>query len=238
MKQLNQITAQTLLALDRNKTVFLIPIGGIEDGGADQPLGAALEAAEKKCIELAEKIETQLDGFEAVLFSKSAFCVSGTSKVLTLKNRGYVLKDWLLDSIHPLIKKDFLYFICISGTRTPKTLTAIEEAGKSIRQKYAWRRALGGMKLNFKAPLLISLESADAAPSQMFSQHPKPPVLIEDVFSKVQAVLEGANPESLFRSWYSIVPTNRTFFRAWLLMFGVIIIIAAWVWLNFNFSGI
>ena len=238
MKRLDQITAQALLTLNRGKTVFLIPIGGIEEAANDQPLGAALDAAEAKCIELANKIESNLNGFETVLFPKVPICVAGTSKVLTLKSRGYVLKDWLLDTIQPLIKKDFTFFICVSGTLTPKTLTAIEEAGKSIRQKYAWRRALGFLNPNFKAPFLISLESADASPSKMFSSLPKSSLLIEDVFSKVQAVLEGANPENLFRSWYSIVPTNRTFFRAWLLMCGVIITIAAWVWLNFNFSGI
>lgn len=55
---------------------------------------------------------------------------------------------------------------------------------------------------------------------------------IDEVFPKLRAMLEGADPNLLFRSWYSLIPTNRTFFKAWLLALSVTFILLAWVLLN------
>jgi creatinine amidohydrolase len=55
---------------------------------------------------------------------------------------------------------------------------------------------------------------------------------IDEIFPKLKAALEGADPNLLFRSWYSVIPTNRTFFKAWLLAMGFAAILMAWIFLN------
>jgi creatinine amidohydrolase len=56
--------------------------------------------------------------------------------------------------------------------------------------------------------------------------------VLDRVFPKLRAVWEGANPNSLFRSWYSILPPNKSFFKAWLLTIWIIVLLAAWGLLN------
>jgi len=51
---------------------------------------------------------------------------------------------------------------------------------------------------------------------------------IEDVFPKMRAVWEGANPNALFRSWYSVLPPNQSLFRIWLL--ALVLLVILWVW--------
>jgi creatinine amidohydrolase len=53
------------------------------------------------------------------------------------------------------------------------------------------------------------------------------------VFPKLRAVWEGANPNALFRSWYSILFYNRSFFKAWVLAMAVLAMFIAWYWANF-----
>ncbi|MGZ3687669.1 MAG: creatininase family protein [Bdellovibrionota bacterium] len=54
---------------------------------------------------------------------------------------------------------------------------------------------------------------------------------VRDVFPKIRAVLEGAPPKSLFRSWYGVFPPNRSFFLAWVLTAMIFLVMAVWfVW--------
>jgi creatinine amidohydrolase len=57
---------------------------------------------------------------------------------------------------------------------------------------------------------------------------------VDGVFTKLRAVWDGANPEMLFRSWYSILYPNRTFFKGWLLAGAVMMLILAWVYVSFR----
>jgi creatinine amidohydrolase len=57
---------------------------------------------------------------------------------------------------------------------------------------------------------------------------------LDDLFPKLRAVLEGANPEGLFRSWYSVLPPNRSFFKAWLMVGMLGLLMGYWVYLSFQ----
>jgi hypothetical protein len=52
------------------------------------------------------------------------------------------------------------------------------------------------------------------------------------VFPKMRAVWDGADPNSLFRSWYSILPPNRSFYKAWILAVMICLCMAGWFFLN------
>jgi creatinine amidohydrolase len=55
---------------------------------------------------------------------------------------------------------------------------------------------------------------------------------VDEIFPKLRAVLEGANPEYLFRSWYSVLPPNKSFFKAWILALSFTFLLLMWVFIN------
>ncbi len=56
---------------------------------------------------------------------------------------------------------------------------------------------------------------------------------IDEVFPKMRAVWEGANPRFLFKSWYSLMPVNKSFFKVWVLVILLCILAAAWFSMSF-----
>ena len=56
---------------------------------------------------------------------------------------------------------------------------------------------------------------------------------LDDVFPKLRAVWEGSNPNMLFRSYYSLLPPNWSFFRAWILFGCVLVVMLIWMFLTF-----
>ncbi|MEK6578179.1 MAG: creatininase family protein [Bdellovibrionota bacterium] len=63
--------------------------------------------------------------------------------------------------------------------------------------------------------------------------------IISDVFPKLRAVWEGSNPNMIFRSWFSVMPWNKSFFRAWLLSAFLVILIGLWSywWVELSLSN-
>lgn len=53
---------------------------------------------------------------------------------------------------------------------------------------------------------------------------------LDEIFPKLRAVWEGSNPNHLFRSWYSVLPFNGSFARAWTLVFLILAMLFAWIW--------
>jgi creatinine amidohydrolase/Fe(II)-dependent formamide hydrolase-like protein len=49
---------------------------------------------------------------------------------------------------------------------------------------------------------------------------------------KLKAAFEGGKPRHIFKSWYSVVPTNRSLFRIWVLVAMLAILLAAWTFLS------
>jgi creatinine amidohydrolase len=54
-----------------------------------------------------------------------------------------------------------------------------------------------------------------------------------DIFPKLRAVWEGSDPNMMFRSYYSVLPPNWSFFKAWLLFGCVLAIMLVWMFLTF-----
>lgn len=54
---------------------------------------------------------------------------------------------------------------------------------------------------------------------------------VDEIFPKLRAVWEGANPDSLFRTWYSVIPPNKSFAMAWLLTILLSTLLLAWFYL-------
>lgn len=60
---------------------------------------------------------------------------------------------------------------------------------------------------------------------------------IEKIISKMEEVLiKRKNPQFVFRSWYSILPPNQSYFKAWVLFIAFFVIFSAWITLVVQFS--
>ncbi|MDR3608915.1 MAG: creatininase family protein [Oligoflexia bacterium] len=57
---------------------------------------------------------------------------------------------------------------------------------------------------------------------------------VNDAFPKLRAVWEGGNPNFLFRSYYSVFPPNKSFFKGWILSLLLIALLLAWFTLSFQ----
>jgi hypothetical protein len=55
---------------------------------------------------------------------------------------------------------------------------------------------------------------------------------LAEIFPKLRAWLEGSSPSNLFRSWHSILPSNRTTFRAWLILVAIAALFAGYLYLG------
>jgi hypothetical protein len=55
---------------------------------------------------------------------------------------------------------------------------------------------------------------------------------LDQIYPKLEAVWAGANPRLAFRSWYSILPPNKSFFKAWLLSISIIAVMFAWLYFS------
>lgn len=61
---------------------------------------------------------------------------------------------------------------------------------------------------------------------------------VADIFPKLRAVLEGSNPLLVFKSWYSVFPSNKSFFKAWLLALFALAFMLAWAYMTFPSAGL
>ncbi len=61
---------------------------------------------------------------------------------------------------------------------------------------------------------------------------------VNDAFPKLRAVWEGANPNFLFRSYYSVFPPNKSFFKGWLMSVFLIGLVLAWYVITFQNLGL
>lgn len=57
---------------------------------------------------------------------------------------------------------------------------------------------------------------------------------LDDLFPKLRAVWEGSEPNMIFRSWYSALPPNKSFFKSWLLAGAMTLVLLIWFYVTFQ----
>jgi creatinine amidohydrolase/Fe(II)-dependent formamide hydrolase-like protein len=53
--------------------------------------------------------------------------------------------------------------------------------------------------------------------------------ILDEVFPKLRRVWDGGNQNTHFRSWYSVLPSNKSFFKSWLLVIFIVLVLSAWI---------
>ncbi len=54
---------------------------------------------------------------------------------------------------------------------------------------------------------------------------------LDDIFPKMRAVWSGSAAQNLFKSWYAVIPVHKSFFKAWIFIFLIALLLVAWVML-------
>jgi len=290
--ELKSITSQKLRSLPPDTTVFLFPVGSLEDHGPHLPLGLGILEGEALTKLFANKIEKEMKGWSAVIMPTLSAAAQVTTTKFSFPIRAYVLRDWLVDSCRHLKRLGFRNFVCISGNSSPRQLTAIEEAGKIVCGPILFFKGKRKPKLLSatsalttwaevkKAPLWPdpdehggktdtsialalsntvdpSYKSLPARDKDLLSStrllkrlsnqsggywgnpaHASAELgdqeltkKIECIFPKLRNALEGASPRSDFRSWYSILPPNRSFYKSWMLFSAIVLLVGAYIYL-------
>lgn len=150
LSYLDKMRAPDLRKLPRERTIFFIPVGPIEDHGDALPLTLDLYEARM----LAEKTSARLieKGWFCVIAPAAALGVDANTSALGIKVRPHILRDYLVDFSNSLASQGFRYFCVVTGNAGPRQLTVIEEAGKFLRK----RHLRFGVFPNSRAPVLIS----------------------------------------------------------------------------------
>ena len=277
-----KLSENALNELPRTQTVIFYPVAPLEGFGPHLPVGNALNEAQAVAQLIAEKVEKEMPGWKALLYPPAPLGLETFTTSLAARVRGHVLRDYLVDTSRSLAKSGFRYFVCVSGSLTPKQLTAVEEASKmtSKRGFFGQNRivfvsassALVTAKTVLSSPLKalapehggtrdtsVALAITPDHVGPMYLQLPQvsrsknwlkrtisgywgapasasrdqgEKILVDtvhEIFPKLRAVLEGTPPGSLFRSWYSIIPSNKSFYKAWILFFALLALILIWI---------
>lgn len=147
---LDRLRASELSTFAKDRTVFILPVGPIEDHGDALPLALDLMEAEAVAEACAQILAPE--GWNIVLAPKAALGVDSNTSALAIRVRPHVLRDYLVDFCDSLAHAGFRYFIAISGHPGPRQLTTIEDAGRFLRK----RHLRFGIFPNSRAPMLVS----------------------------------------------------------------------------------
>lgn len=154
-------SADEIRALPTELTVFIFPVGGIEQHGPHLTVGVKLYEAESMARALAEKLQEKMPLWNFLLMPLLPFSVDTVTTSLALSVRPHVVRDALVDQCDGLKKLGFSNFLAVSSQVTPRQLTAIEDAGQIVSRK-KWM--LFGQKAEF-----LSISSALIDPKEVWN---------------------------------------------------------------------
>lgn len=154
-KQLSQLRSEEIAALSRENTVFFLTVAPLEDHGPHLPVGLDGIEAVRFAEKVAEKVESTLPGWQVVFLPLAPLGIETNTSQFSVRVRGHVLRDYLVDACESLHRSGFKKFVCFSGHPGPQQLTAIEEAGKLFRKRHSGWFFFGGKN----APSLVSANS-------------------------------------------------------------------------------
>jgi creatinine amidohydrolase len=126
-------------ALDRDRTLLLLPVSPIEEHGPHLPLGVDVWDAEYFSTNLAKRyVEEHPEWNVAVLPSlvlgSNAFTAPGTISV-----RATAMRDVIYDTGASLARQGFRYLFLASGHGALGHLVALEEAAHGIERRYGMK---------------------------------------------------------------------------------------------------
>ena len=147
----SDLKADELKVLPPELTLFLFPMGGLEQHGPHLPFGTKLIQAEWFTSGIAKSLSGRLPAWNFILMPLLPFSVDTMTNHFSLNVRPHVVRDVIVDQCEELNRLGFQNFAVVSSHFTPKQLTALEDAAKIVSR----RKWFGGTRAQ-----LISVSGA------------------------------------------------------------------------------
>jgi creatinine amidohydrolase/Fe(II)-dependent formamide hydrolase-like protein len=147
-------------ALVPDVTLMIFPVGGLEQHGPHLPMGTKILQCKEWVELLAKKLEQQLPTWNFIIMPVLPFTVDTYTTTTALTVRPHVMRDALVDQCDSLKRKGFTQFAALTSHRTPKQLSAIEDAAKIVSR---------GKKVTLLSLSSAMVESKDVFKSPMIA---------------------------------------------------------------------
>ena len=159
-KNLEDLRPSELDGLDRDKTVFLFRIGEIQDFGPHIPVGIGLKKVRYLAQKWATSMEEKLPDYTVVFLPEATLSTQNITHRYSLRSRGFVLRDYIVDSCRSLAKQGFRHFFCWTSLNTPKQITAIEEASITLNKPWAFLHGVPRLQVHCINSHLVNFSEA------------------------------------------------------------------------------
>ena len=199
------LTEEEFLALSRELTVFLFPVGGLEAHGGHLPMGTKLLQAEDLTRALAESLHEKMTGWTFVMMPLLPLTVDTFTSKVSFGVRAHVVRDAIVDQCSSFKRLGFLNFAVVSSHLTPRQLSALEDASKIVSKGKAnllsITSAMVQSKDVWKSPMigLPSEHGGARDTSWVLKVNPK---LVSPQYSELPEVAEPKASPSRFMSYY------------------------------------
>jgi creatinine amidohydrolase len=145
-----------LEALAPELTLFLFPVGGLEQHGPHLPMGVKLRQAEEFAKELSVELARRLPSWNFILMPLLPLTVDTHTSRMALPVRAHVVRDALVDQADQLKRLGFRNFVSVSAHLTPRQLTALEDAARLVTS--GWFGGGGAQMVSVSSALIDSSE--------------------------------------------------------------------------------
>ena len=129
------LTPLELNSLHSDLTLFLFPLGGLEQHGPCLPFGVKLLQAEEFAKALADDLQKKLPQWNFVLMPLLPLSVDSVTNRLAIQVRPHVVRDAVVDQCEHLKRLGYKNFAAVSSHLTPKQQTALEDASRIVSGK-------------------------------------------------------------------------------------------------------
>ncbi|HEU5189745.1 MAG TPA: creatininase family protein [Methylomirabilota bacterium] len=136
MHRLEEMSTPTLDALDRHRTLVLLPVSPLEEHGPHLPVGVDAFAARHFAEALAERVTAGRPGWAAVLAPTLHLGSFTFDTVGTIRIRQRVVRDAVVDYGASLARAGFRWIVVANGHGGPGHLVALEEASAIVSRRH------------------------------------------------------------------------------------------------------
>ena len=134
--RLEEMSTPALDALDRHRTLVLLPVSPLEEHGPHLPVGVDAFAARHFAEALAERVTADRPGWAAVLTPTLHLGSFTFDTVGTIRIRQRVVRDAVVDYGASLARAGFRWIVVANGHGGPGHLVALEEASAIVSRRH------------------------------------------------------------------------------------------------------
>jgi creatinine amidohydrolase len=134
--RLEELAAPALDALDRSRTLAIVPVSPIEQHGPHLPVGVDYLAARHFAEAVGERIVARRPGWTVLLSPTLPLGSFAFDAVGTIGVRQRVVRDAVVDYGRALARAGFRYVLIANGHAGPGHLVALEEAAAIVSRRH------------------------------------------------------------------------------------------------------